>query len=447
MKPSMHRIILGLNFFVLISICCNKKFDSPPEYIGPNIHPNFSIRDLRAMHLMGSFEHIVDDYIIEGVVVADDRKDNFYKSIVVEDSTGGITIRMDANGLYTDYPVGRKVAIKLRNLWMSDYARMIQLGAGIDQSNQAFLELAPIPVPLFDRYIVKKELNNVFAAKHVRLDELHDSLQSRLITIDNLEFAIADTGKTYADAVNKLSVNATVKSCAGGSTYIRTSGFANFAAAKIPRGNGSITAIYTVFRSEKQLLIRDTSDVQLNGLRCTAPGTKLLLEENFERAIPNTELNLSGWRNIAETGSVSYIGKTADNNVYAEISAFATGRSGVVSWLILPPVNLNNSANEVLGFITKDGFDNGAVLQVFASANYDGGNMPWKAKWTLLKSLISKGSVSTISNDWVSSGNISLAGFSGIVHIAFRYDGADPASVLDKRTTTFQLDNLRIVGN
>jgi hypothetical protein len=87
------------------------------------------------------------------------------------------------------------------------------------------------------------------------------------------------------------------------------------------------------------------------------------------------------------------------------------------------------------------------VLQVFASTNYDGGNTPWKAKWTLLKAAISKGSVSTINNNWVSSGSISLAGFSGMVYIAFRYDGADPVSVLDKRTTRFQLDNVRIEAN
>ena len=447
MKENFTINFLCLVLLLLTGIFCNKKFDSPPAYIGPDIQPNYTIRDLRAMHQMGSFEHIVDDFIIEGIVVADDRKDNFYKSIIVQDSTGGITIRMDGTGLYNDYPIGRKVAVKLRDLWMGDYARMVQLGAGIDQSNPAFLELAAIPVPLFDRYIIKKELNSPVNAKLVRLDELNDSLQSRLVTIQNVEFAISDTGKTYADAVNKLPVNATVKSCTGGSTYIRTSGFADFAAAKIPRGNGTVTAIYTVFRTEKQLIIRDTSDIQLNGLRCTAPGTKLLLEENFERLTPNTELTLPGWKNIGETGNIPYVGKTAGNNVYAEISAFATAKQGVVSWLILPAVNLANSANEVLSFITKDGFDNGAVLQVFGSTNYDGGNMPWKAKWTLLKAVISKGSVSTIQNDWVSSGNISLVGFSGMVHIAFRYDGADPVTALDKRTTTFQLDNIRIEGN
>jgi hypothetical protein len=445
----MKENIINLLFYAMIvlAVCCNKKFDSPPDYTGPEIQPNLTIRDLRAMHLAGNFEHFANDLVVEGIVVADDRTDNFYKSIIVQDSTGGITIRMDGSGLYNDYPVGRKIAVKLNGLWMGDYARMIQLGSAVDRSDPAFPALTAIPVPLFDRYIIRKELNNPAIPWHVRLDQLNDSLQSCLIMIDNLEFSVADTGKTFADAVNKLSVNATIKACGGGSAYLRSSGFADFASAKIPRGNGSLTAVYSVFRTEKQLLIRDTSDVQMNGLRCTTPGSKLLAEENFERVIPGAELAIPGWKNIAETGNTFYIGKTAGNNMYAEISAFATARWPVVSWLIMPPVNLSNSANEILSFDSKDGFDNGAILQVFASTNYDGGNTPWKAKWTLLKAMIPKGSVSSLVNDWVSSGKISLAGFPGMVYIAFRYDGGDPVSAFDKRTTTFQLDNIKIEGN
>ena len=447
MKQNSLQITFYLLIIITIGNFCNKKFDSPPEYTGSNIQANLSIRDLRTMHFMGNFERVTDDFIIEGIVVADDRKDNFYKTIVLQDSTGGITIRMDGSGLYNDFPVGRKLAVKLKGLWIGDYARMIQLGSAVDRSDPNYPELTAIPVPLFDRYIIKKNLNNPVVPRAVHLDQLNDSLQSCLIKIDKIEFSVSDTGKTYADAVNKLSDNTVVKACSGGSAYIRTSGFANFAAAKTPRGNGSITAIYSVFRTDKQLLIRDTSDIQMNGLRCTAPGVKVLSEENFENNIPNTEQFPTGWKNISESGGKPYQIKKSNNNVYAEITAFATNQPTVVSWLIMPAVNLNNSANEILSFQTKDGFDNGAVLQVFISTNYDGGNTPSKAKWTQLKAVFSKGSTSAIGNDWVSSGNISLSGFSGSVYIAFRYDGADPAFAIDKRTTSFQIDNVRIEGN
>lgn len=426
---------------------CYKRFDAPPAYAGPDITANLSIRDLRSKQVIGSIGYIAEDWIIEGIVIADDSKDNFYKSIVLQDSTGGITIRMDGFGLYADYPVGRRLAVKLKGLYLGDYARMVQLGGGVDWSDPRYPELLPVPVPLFNRFFVKKALHQPVAVHRVRLDELDDSLQSCLVQIDQLEFAVTDTGSTYADAINKLSSNATVKACSGGSAYIRTSGFARFAAAKIPRGNGSITAVYSVFGTTRQLIIRDTGDVQLTGLRCTGAGTKELLAEDFEHQQGQTEFAKPGWKNVAETGDQTFLVNTSFNNRYAEISAFATGKPVLVSWLITPPVNLSNSANEILSFETRDGFDNGAVLQVLVSANYDGGNTPSKAKWTALKAIISRGTVSAVADKWVSSGEISLSGFSGNISLAFRYEGADPLNTNDARTTRFQLDNIRIRGN
>lgn len=431
---------------VLFCLQCNKKFDEPPVYQGPDIHPNTSIRELRNRHTPGNFEYLTEDQVIEGIVVADDSRDNFYKSVVIQDSTGGITIRLDGFGLYTDYPVGRRLAVKLKYLWMGDYAGMVQLGAGVDRSVPAYPEIRPIPIPLFNRFLVKKELNQPVVPRQVRLDELADSLQSCLVRIDQLEFAVNDTGKTYADAVNQISSNLTVKACGGGSAYVRTSAFARFASARVPRGNGSITAVYSVFRYDKQLLIRDTADVQLTGLRCRPPGIKELLVEDFEQQT-NGVVADHGWKTIAESGDQLFLINTTQNNRYAEISAFATGKPVVVSWLISPPVNLSNSANEILRFVTKDGYDNGATLQVLVSGNYDGANTPWKARWTPLRALMAKGSVSSINPGWVSSGDISLSAFSGTVHLAFRYEGVDPASVFDRRTTRFLLDEVRVLGN
>lgn len=428
-------------------IQCYKGFDAPPAYTGPDISANLSIHDLRSKQVNGSVGYITEDWIIEGIVIADDSKDNFYKSIVLQDSTGGITIRMDGFGLYADYPVGRRLAVKLKGLYLGDYARMVQLGGGVDWSDPRYPELLPIPVPLFNRFFVKKALNQPVAVHRVRIDELDDSLQSCLVQIDQLEFAVTDTGKTYADAINKLSSNATVKACTGGSAYVRTSGFARFAAATLPRGNGSIIAVYSVFGTGRQLLLRDTSDVQLTGLRCTGAGVKELLTEDFEQHQGQTVFSKQGWKNIAEIGEQSFLVNTTFNNQYAEISAFATGKPVLVSWLVAPPVNLSNSANEILSFDTRDGFDNGAVLQVLVSTNYDGGNTPWKAKWTPLKALISKGTVSSVAAKWVASGEISLSGFSGNISLAFRYEGADSIYANDARTTRFQLDNIRIRGN
>ncbi|WP_139366962.1 DUF5689 domain-containing protein [Sediminibacterium ginsengisoli] len=405
-----------------------------------------TIGTLRNLHVTGSFEQIMDDSIIEGIITADDSRDNFYKALVIQDTTAGITVKMEGYSLYNQYPAGTRILIRLKGLWLGDYGRNIQLGAGVDRSVASNPSLSGIPQALFGRYIVKAGNSGTVQPKTITIDELNDSYQSQLIRLEQIEFAASDTGKPYADIVNKQSVNHTLKVCGGGSIYVRTSAYARFAGINTPRGNGSITAVYSVYKTEKQLLIRDTSDIQMNDLRCTGTGPKTLLNEDFETGIADTELILQGWKNIAEAGDRKFMSKKAGDNGYTELSAFATGQPSVITWLITPAINLNNSANEILSCKTKDGYDNGAILQVLISTNYDGGSTPWKAKWTQLAAMISKGSTNIAAN-WVNSGNINLNSYAGNVYIAFRYEGGDPVSTIGKHTTTFRLDDVKIIGN
>ena len=103
-------------------------------------------------------------------------------------------------------------------------------------------------------------------------------MQSRyinaLIQLEGYEFQDADLNKTYSDtSVYKNTTNLNVKNCLSGTpTIVRTSAYANFAGQQVPQGNGTITAIYTVFGTTKQLIIRDTADVQFTGTRCNGGG-------------------------------------------------------------------------------------------------------------------------------------------------------------------------------
>jgi hypothetical protein len=111
---------------------------------------------------------------------------------------------------------------------------------------------------------------------------MQDPLLGTLIELQDYEFAVQDTSKTYSDtSSNKESINLTVKGCSSGSDIvIRTSGYSNFAGVPVPNGNGSIVALYTVFNSIKQLVLRDTSDVKLNGFRCgTGPSTVMNISD------------------------------------------------------------------------------------------------------------------------------------------------------------------------
>lgn len=426
---------------------CIKKFDQPEAYTGSNIQANLSIRALSELHIPGNAEKLLDDWIITGIVTANDATDNFYKTIVIQDSTAAITIRMDGFGLSADFPLGKRIFVRLNGLWLGEYGGMLQLGGAVDRTDPAYPELLPIPTPLFAKYFIHGIIEKMPDPLLVHFDELKNTMQSRLITIDSVELVPGDTAKPFADVVNRATVNHTLRFCNGGSLYLRTSGFASFAAVKTPRGNGKITGIYSTFGSQKQIIIRDTSDVKMNGGRCSGNITRQLFYQDFESIAVGSDFLLTGWKNLAETGKQLFSGQMAAANRYVTISAFASMQPLVTSWLILPPINLNFTASEQLSFLSKDAFDNGATLQVYISTNYDGGLSPWKAKWSLLKSVIAKGSVSNIATKWTASGNISLNNFSGLAYIAFKYEGNDLPDITNKKTTAFQIDEIKVTGN
>ncbi|UAY52973.1 DUF5689 domain-containing protein [Ferruginibacter albus] len=255
---------------IVIISSCKKDFDSPPVPSYPNVDTmrTISIKDLKAMHQKGHVEAITGDSVIVGTVVADDKSGNFYQSVIIEDETGGILIRMAGSNLYTQYPVGRKVAVKCSGLYMGDYNGLIQLGGGIDNTS------TPPGVTLiangyFDNYVVKGSLYNPVVPTTVKIADLDDSYQNMLIKIDSTEFTSAELGSTYGDPTRTVSaVNFDIENCGGDIITLRNSSYANFAAIQVPQGKGSLTGIYGVFGTSKQIQIRDTTDVQFYGPRC-----------------------------------------------------------------------------------------------------------------------------------------------------------------------------------
>lgn len=262
----------------VIVVSCNKKFDEPPVYTPPVITPDLTIADLKAMHVSGQYEQITEDKTIGGVVIADDRSGQFYKTIVIQDETGGISISLDAYDLYTSYPIGRMVYVKVKGLYLGDYNKLIELGGGVDNSGST-PRLANIPSTLIDSYLIKGSLDNVITPKVVTIDELNDSYQNTLIELDDYEFAAADTSKTYAKPdLSSSAVNFTLQGCSDKSIILRNSSYADFAGYNVPNGNGKLIAVYTVFGTTKQLNIRDTTDVQFYNPRCGGGGTGAVVD-------------------------------------------------------------------------------------------------------------------------------------------------------------------------
>lgn len=261
-----------ISSFVLFS-CVKQEFDDPPADVNSvKLTANKTIKDLKAFHKLGEFDKITEDWIIEGIVVADDASGNYYKTIVIQDATGGIDLKLDATGLYNDFPIGRKIYVKCKDLVVSDYNNLIQLGGGTFKNNSGQDQLAGIEQLLIPNYVFKGEKNNPITPKEVKIAELSSDMLSTLVTLKDVQFSDDSRGVSYADAPKKLTLNRTVVDCDGISLVLRTSGYASFANEKTASGKGTLTGVYSIFGTTKQFYIRDVSDVKMNDPLCGGGG-------------------------------------------------------------------------------------------------------------------------------------------------------------------------------
>ncbi len=218
--------------------------------------------------MMPTGSTITEDVIVSGIVSMDDRSGNYYKKFVIQDSTAGIEISLDQNNIYNDYPVGRKVYLKVKGLTLSAYGGMPQIGFGVDERSS----IIPIPFAQGDNFIIKANYpNNIpvdtFDYAEVSNPAVVGHLLNRVIAIRNVEFATGSYGVPYAQA--SATTNRNLSSCGGGSgIVVRTSNYARFQPVKTPTGSGVIVGLYTKYNTTPQLILRDTSDVQFGAQRC-----------------------------------------------------------------------------------------------------------------------------------------------------------------------------------
>ena len=61
------------------------------------------------------------DIVIAGRVCTSDQAGNFYKSLYIQDETGGIELKLGKNGLYNDYKPGQWVYVNCNGLYLGMY--------------------------------------------------------------------------------------------------------------------------------------------------------------------------------------------------------------------------------------------------------------------------------------------------------------------------------------
>jgi len=408
-------------FFVLFSALlfttCKKVAEKTPVDI-PTTAKNYSVPELKAIATCtnGCAKRFTSEVTFVGVVVADELSGNFYKEIYVRDryNTGGI--RLDFLFSKCNFFVGDSVRLNLK---------------GYDVNINSQTGMMEIDSVDYDRHMVK------FATGANPAPIIADLAQSSytayycdLITVNNVKFLPIDTGKIYADPILQLSINRTIQDCGNNQIIVRTSNYADFAQQKTPSGFGSITGIATAYSGAKQMAIRKTADVKMNG----TGGCVVYAFKDFNDA----SLTSGGWTQQSVVNpSVLWTASSFSTYKFAKISGFVSGNQNSENWLISPSLNMANAANPILSFVTAANFA-GTPLEVWASTDYVSG-LPGTGTWTQLTGFALSPPSGYV---WTNSGIISLNAFkSANTRIAFKYKSTTAGS------TTYEVDDINIREN
>lgn len=422
MRKIGSKILVGLLVSTAI-VSCKKEPDSPPVNTVSDSQI-MTIDSLKKWQSSVDAAIVVEDPLsVYGIVTMDESNGNIYKNIYFQDATGAINVRFTSS---TDLVEGDSIRIALQGTTVNNFNGVYQIDNVEEETNIAIQSRGNTTTPLV---VGINEMQMAYEA-FLAGETAFFPYQSMLVQFNQVQFKGSELANTYADPINQSSENRTFEDFDGYSTFIRTSGFADFAGDSLPKGAGSMVCIVSEFNEELQYILRSPEEAMLTGAR--GPGE--LLVKDFD----DDDINSGGWivqqvigTDTWETGELG----GWEDRPYAVISNYDGGNNACESWLISPSIDLSSSMAASLSFDNAYNFS-GDPLALLISTDYDGTGDPNTATWATLTATWSPGGF-----EFVNSGNIDLSAYlTNNVRIAFKYTGSDSSG------RTWEIDNIIING-
>ncbi|SCY55413.1 DUF5689 domain-containing protein [Flavobacterium caeni] len=322
-----------------------------------------------------------DDKTIEAYVTSSDEGGTFYKSIsfVSVDGAMGFSIPVDNYNLYTQYEPGRKVFIKLKDLYLikNNGYQAGGLYNGNTPDDPDDDAVGRLSGATYQNVIFRScdKVDEETLVNHMTIAEaLDDANLNKLIEFENVQLSSTSVGKKYYDpSVNSIggATNHTLNDDLGGSVILRISEFANFAGDVIPNASGTIRGVLTKFGSTYQFLPRTIHDIKLAGDRFIphAPigGTAVTFDSTLNEPFTSYATNFTEFPkyvNDRTEGNRYWQVKEFSSNKYIEMTSFGSNGSSInaKAYLFVP---VNFDAASTMTFKSQFRFMAGQTLKVY----------------------------------------------------------------------------------
>ena len=365
----MKKLAILLIGVTLVFVSCKKKLDQPDITQFPETNV-WSVGQILDSLAVGAFTFDQDsqrDAIVKGYVIADETGGNIYRTFYLRGEDGkciAVYRKGSGEGGSDEFNVrvGDHVGYKLYGSIISEYSKLPQIQVQEHDVNNLIV--------IYERGCddkvrpINTTIEDIKAGKHL----------CDLVKISNVQFEPYE-GLAYTAGQNSTSRN--IATCSGEGIIVRTSGYASFAEEPLPEGRGTIASIGSNYNSDWQLLLRNTSDVNMHDTRCGQGGDIMTMPyiQNFSASFGTyTTFNVLG----PQTWIIDYqtaVMKGKVENVFYENE----------DWLISSPVQITDveHAKAVVNYVAQyEGPANDVTMQVSTDYVYE--DDPTEANWTQL---------------------------------------------------------------
>ena len=449
MKNQMKRYFYSFLICSLLINCSTNDVAVPTVICDqPDLVANKSVADIRAASNNIVRGYTYDD-VIAAYVVSSDEYGNFFKAISFQtlptptSKAIGFSVPIDVSNAYIDYRVGNKVYVKLKNQFTDIKYGSLRIGTSfissfniggvgrLSQNDFKDILIASCTTVSDDQLVTPMTI----------AQSQDDEKVNTLIEVSGVQFTEEAIGRNFYEETNDIggATNWSLRDDEGNQIILRTSSYARFAADKLPTGVGTVRGVLTKYSDDFQLVVRSLDDISMEGSRAIP-----FFIENFQSVTDKANLSLPDWTNIVTQGKLFWRSGILDGNGYAEFAISGTRVDLNEAWLISPPINLDDTDNEVLTFRTaQEGLDVNSdlnALELYIATDFDGLNVE-QASWVKLNPKLPN--QATPDLQYIGSGKIDLSSYEGEVHIAFKYIGSGKNLALDG---SFLLDDVQIVA-
>lgn len=220
----------------LLLISC-KYFDEPAVDAPIPQSPNMAIADLHEQ--VGSRRVTISEpIIIGGYVTTSDKASNFYRTLCIEDASGGVEIMAGIYDLHNIYPEGSYLTISLAGCAVGEHYGILQVGTETAAYSNYPTDYFSSRI-LLDKHVRCYDLRQNIAPKPVRIEELSPTLCGRLVNISSLTLT-ALSPSNESGAWSGYNIFADQQ---GNTIAVYTSAYASFADEIVPTQEVSLTGI------------------------------------------------------------------------------------------------------------------------------------------------------------------------------------------------------------